>query len=77
MSDLVLGVSVGQVSDTNLDSEFPFHFLGKWHSWLQNTSGNLCWLLLLGEKTGSRLRTKSYRKLCLCWFKSSFKIEHF
>lgn len=31
MSDLVLGVSVGQVSDTNLDSELAVQLLDKWH----------------------------------------------
>lgn len=31
MSNLVLGVSVSQVSDTDLDSEFPIHLLDKWH----------------------------------------------
>lgn len=58
MSNLVLGVSVSQVSDTDLDSEFPIHLLDKWHLGLQSTFGNLCWLLLLGETSGSRLRAR-------------------
>lgn len=32
MSELVPGVSVGQVSDTHLESELPINLLDKWHS---------------------------------------------